>query len=216
VTHSSFPRRGVLAPLALVLVLGLGVLAVAEVTVSVREPLVLQVGERELEVRIGPERISGGERLDLELREQALVGTLDEQAVELRWTEDGVITGQVAGQPVRLTSRQQVPEPGLRVEGWFAQEPTSLSFAQTAITGQVGGCGYSLALAGNRYAGWRTCGLMTGPPTRVMLRLPEGLEQLGLPAQGALLALLLSAEALPPASLPEETPGETGQEVPSP
>lgn len=214
-TQPPFPRRGVLAPLALVLVLGLGALAVAEVTLSSREPLLLRVGERELSVRIEPERIVG-ERIELRRLEQGLVGTVDGQPVDLRWTEEGAITGHVGGQAVRLVSRNRIPEPGLRVEGRFGGEPTELILAPLSITGTVGRCTYSLPMAGNRYSGFRTCELTRGPPVPVMLRLPEELVPLGIEEEGALLALLLSAEAIPPTSPPEETPGQGGAGTPSP
>jgi hypothetical protein len=215
VTQRPFPRRGVLAPLAVVLMLGIGSPAAAEVTVSGREPLLFQVGERRVEVRVGPKLISG-EGLHLRRGPEGLRGTLDGQPVRLAWTEEGVVTGQVAGERVRLVVRQRIPEPGLRVEGWFGVEPAELVLAPVSISGTLGGCDYRLPLAGNRYSGWRTCELTRGPPVPVVLRLPENLVPLGLTEEGALLALLLSAEALPPASSPEETPGVGGAGTPSP
>jgi hypothetical protein len=95
-----------------------------------------------------------------------------------------------------------------------------------AIKGSVGGCSYSLPLAGIGYSGWRTCGEATrGPPVAVMLRLPDELVQgipegeqplLSIAEEGALLALLLSEEALSPASPTAGTPGRTEQGTPSP
>lgn len=214
-TQPPFPRRRVLAPLAVVLVLGMGPLAAAEVTVSVREPLLLQVGERRLELRIEPESIFGPE-LQLSREDQGLSGSLNGQPVELKWDEAGNITGRAAGQSVELTAAPLTPQPGLRMRGWFGGDTAELTLTPTAISGSVGGCGYSLSLAANRYSGWRTCDTTRGPPVPVMLRIPENIVPLGLAEEGALLTLLLSAEALPPASSPGGAPGVGGAGTPSP
>lgn len=213
-TQPAFPRRGILA-LAVVVVVGLGPPAAAEVTVSVRESLLLQVGERRLQVRIGPESISGG---DLELRRvpEGLRGTFKGQPVDLTWNEDGDITGRAAGASVELTALARAPQPGLYLRGWFGANPAELTLTPMGISGSVGGCGYSLPMAGNRYSGWRTCGVTRGPPVPVTLRIPEDAVPLGLAEEGALLALLLSDEALPPASSAGETPGVGGSGTPSP
>ena len=214
-TQPAFPRRGVLAPLALVLLLGIGPLVAAEVTVSVRKPLLLQVGERSLEVRVGPEHISGG-GLELRRTGKGLSGTLRGHPVELEWNEDGAITGRVADASVKLVALPRPSQPGLYMEGWFGGDTAELTLTPMGISGAVGGCGYSMPMAGNRYSGWRTCDATRGPPVPVMLRIPEDLVPLGIAEEGALLALLLSDEALPPVSPPEETPGQGGPGAPSP
>lgn len=214
-TQPAFPRRGVLAPLAVVLVLGMGPLAAAEVTVSVREPLLLQVGERRLELRVEPESISGA-GLQLRRVDNGLSGTLERQPVELKWTESGNITGRAAGESVDLNAAPLAAQAGLRVRGWFGGDTAELALTPTAISGSVGGCSYSLALAGNRYSGWRTCDATRGPPTQVTLRIPENIVPLGVAEEGALLALLLSAEGLPPVPSPGEMPGGGGAGTPSP
>jgi hypothetical protein len=198
-----------------VLVLGIGVLAAAEVTVSERELLLLQVGERRLEVRIGPQRITG-EGLQLRRSQRGLSGTLKGQPVELRWDEAGLLTGRAAGNAVKLQVSARSAQPGLRMEGWFGEDTAELTLTPTGITGSVGGCGYSLSLAGNRYSGWRTCDVTRGPPVSVTLRIPETAVPLGHAEEGALLALLLSDEALSPASPAAETPGVGGAGTPSP
>jgi hypothetical protein len=210
-----FPRRGVLAPLAVVLVLGMGPLAAAEVTVSPREPLLFQVGERQLELRIEPDSIFGG-GLQLRRVDGGLSGTLEGQPVELRWDESGDITGRAAGQSVDLTAVLLTPQPGLRMRGWFGANTAELALTPTAISGSVGGCGYSLSLAANRYSGWRTCDATRGPPVPVTLLIPENIVPLGMAEEGALLALLLSAETLPPAPSPGGAPGVGGAGTPSP
>lgn len=184
-----------------VLVLGMGPLAAAEVTVSSREPLLLQVGERQLELRIEPGSISGA-GLQLRRVDGGLSGTLEGQPVELRWDETGDITGQAVGQSVDLTAVPLAAQSGLKLSGWFGGETAELALTPTALSGSVGGCGYSLSLAANRYSGWRTCEATRGPPVSVTLRIPESLGPLGAAEEGALLALLLSAESLPPASSP--------------
>ncbi|HYO56365.1 hypothetical protein [Archangium sp.] len=215
VTQPALPMRGVLAPLAAVLVLGLGSLAAAEVTVSAREALLLQVGERRLQLRIGPESISGG-GLQLRRVQNGLRGTLKGQPVELKWNEDGDITGRAAGASVELTTVPRAPQPGLELRGWFGADTAELTLSPMGISGSVGGCSYSLPMAGNRYSGWRTCDVTRGPPVPVTLRIPENIVPLGLAEEGALLALLLSDEALPPASSAGERPGVGGSGTPSP
>jgi hypothetical protein len=198
-----------------VLVLGMSPLAAAEVTVSVREPLLLQVGERQLELRIEPESISGA-GLQLRRVEGGLSGTLEGQPVELRWDETGDITGRAAGQSVDLTAVPLAAQSGLKMSGWFGGDTAELALTPTAMSGSVGGCGYSLSLAANRYSGWRTCDATRGPPVPVTLRIPANIVPLGAAEEGALLALLLSAETLPPASSPGGTAGGDGARTPSP
>ncbi|REG30819.1 hypothetical protein ATI61_106289 [Archangium gephyra] len=214
-TQPPFPRRGLLAPLAAVLVWSLGPLAGAQVTVSVREPLLLQVGERRFQLQVGSESISGG-GLELRRVQGGLRGTLKGQPVALKWNEDGAITGRAAGASVQLDAISRAPQPGLILRGWFGADPAELTLTPTGISGSVGGCDYSLPMAGNRYTGWRTCDATRGPPAPVTLRIPDNLVPLGLTEEGALLALLLSDEALPPAPSTGETPGVGGSGTPSP
>ncbi|HYO66096.1 MAG TPA: hypothetical protein VEU33_08440 [Archangium sp.] len=214
-TQPPFPRRGLLAPLAVVLVLGLGPPVSAQVTAPAREPLVLQVGERRFQLQVGSHFISGG-GLELRRVQGGLRGTLRGQPVALTWREDGSITGRVAGASVRLDAISRAPQPGLLLRGWFGAEPAGLTLTPTAIAGSVGGCDSSLTLAGNRYTGWRTCDTTRGPPAPVTLRIPGDIVPLGLAEEGALLALLLSDEALPPAPSTGETPGVGGSGTPSP
>ncbi|MCY1083634.1 hypothetical protein [Archangium lansingense] len=214
-TQPSFPRRGVLAPLALVLLLGLGPPAAAQVTVSARESLLLQVGERRLQLRVESDSISGG-GFQLRRVPNGLRGTFKGQPVDLKWNKNGDITGQAAGASVELTVLARAPQPGLSLRGWFGADTAELTLTPTGISGSVGGCSYSLAMAGNRYSGWRTCDVTRGPPESVTLRIPEDVVPLGPAEEGALLALLLSGEALPPAPSAGETPGVGGSGTPSP
>lgn len=214
-TQPAFPRRGLLALLAVVVLLGLGPPAAAQVTVSVREPLLLQVGERRLQLRVGSESISGS-GLQLRRLPEGLRGTFNGQPVDLKWNGDGDITGRAAGAPVELTAVSRAPQPGLVLRGWFGADTAELTLTPTGISGSVGGCSYSLPMAGIHYSGWRTCDVTRGPPVPVTLRIPEDAVPLGLAEEGALLALLLSDEALPPASSTGETPGVGGSGTPSP
>jgi hypothetical protein len=215
VTQPAFPRRGVLAPLAVVMLLGLGPPTAAQVTVSVRESLLLQVGERRLQLSVERDSISGG-GFQLRRVPDGLRGTLKGQPVDLKWNGDGDITGRVAGAPVELTFVSRAPQPGLYLRGWFGPDPAELTITPTAISGSMGGCSYSLPMAGNRYSGWRTCDVTRGPPAPVTLRIPEEAVPLGPAEEGALLALLLSDEALSPAPSTGETPGVGGSGTPSP
>jgi hypothetical protein len=201
--------------LAAVVLLGLGPPAAAQVTVSVREPLLLQVGERRLQLRVGSQSLSGS---GLELRRvpDGLRGTFKGQPVDLKWNGDGDITGRAAGASVELTAVSRAPQPGLTLRGWFGADPAELTLTPTAISGSVGGCSYSLPMAGTHYSGWRTCDATRGPPVPVTLRIPEDAVPLGLAEEGALLALLLSDEALSPAPSARETPGVGGSGTPSP
>jgi hypothetical protein len=197
------------------MVWGFGPPTAAQVTVSVREPLLLQVGERRLQLRIGSESISGS-GLRLRRVPEGLRGTFKGQPVDLKWNRNGDITGRAAGSSVELTTRARTPQPGLHLRGWFGADTAELTLTPTGISGSVGGCSYSLPMAGNRYSGWRTCDITRGPPVPVTLRIPENAVPLGAAEEGALLALLLSDEALPPASPAGETPGVGGSGTPSP
>ncbi len=136
--------------------------------------------------------------------------------MDLEWNEAGDITGRAAGASVELTVIDRASQPGLSLRGWFGASPAGLTLRPTAISGNVGGCGYSLSLAGNRYSGWRTCDTSRGPPVPVTLWIPEDGVPLGPVEEGALLSLLLSDEALPPAPSAGETPGLGGSGSPSP
>lgn len=199
----------------MVLALGLGAGAAAEVSVSERQSLLLQAGEHRLQVHVGSERISGG-GLQLRRSPQRLRGTLDGRPVDLRWDEAGNITGQVADATVKLTATPLSPQAGLSVDGWFGGDTAGLRLTPTGISGAVGTCNYSLPLAGSGYAGWRTCDATRGPPVPVTLRLPEAMVPLASAEEGALLALVLSAEALPPTPSAAGTPGQGGSGTPSP
>ena len=214
-TQPAFPRRGLLALLAVGVLLGLGPPAAAQVTVSVREPLLLQVGERRLQLRVGSTSISGS-GLQLRRVPEGLRGTFNGQPVDLKWNGDGDITGRAAGASVELTAVSRAPQPGLVLRGWFGADTAELTLTPTGISGSVGGCSYSLPMAGIHYSGWRTCDVTRGPPVPVTLRIPEDAVPLGAAEEGALLALLLSDEALPPASSAGETPGVGGSGTPSP
>ncbi|PTL77065.1 hypothetical protein [Vitiosangium sp. GDMCC 1.1324] len=213
-TQPAFPLRGVLAPLAVVLVLGIVPLAAAEVSVSPGESLLLQVGERSLEVQVGSEFISGSD-IYLFRTDDGLSGLLHGQPVKLTWNRQGNISGQVVGRSVTL-SATRLTQPGLTVRGWFGADTAELALTPTAISGSVEDCGYSLSMAAGQYSGWRTCAPNRGPPVRVTLRIPESFVSLGTTQEGALLTLLLSDEGLPPASPPAETPGVGGAGTPSP
>jgi hypothetical protein len=203
VTRPEGSRRGVLGRLALVLMLGMGASAAAEVTLSDRAPLLLRVGERELRVRILPQGLSGG-GLQLRRTPQGLTGTLHGQPVELAWNEAGEISGRVAGESVKLLALSLATQSGMSVAGWYGEDPAELSLTPMAITGSVGGCSYSLPRAGTGYSGWRTCDATRGPPVAVALRLPEELTR-GVP-EGEQPLLTIA----------EETPGRTEPGTPSP
>jgi hypothetical protein len=198
-----------------VLALGLGSPTVAQVTVSENESLLFQAGGRGLQLRVGSERISGG-GLQLRRVPQGLRGTLDGRPVDLRWDEEGNITGQASHASVDLLATRLSPQPGLSMEGWFGGDTAGLRLTPTGISGTVGRCSYSLSLAGNRYAGWRTCDTTRGPPVPVTLRIPARMLPLDASEEGALLALLLSGELLLPVPSPEESPGLGSAGTPSP
>ncbi len=214
-TQSASPRRGVLTSLVLVLALGIGSPTAAQVTVSGKASLLLEVGERRLQVRVDSKRISGS-GLELRRTRNGLRGSLRGLPVELRWDEEGNITGRAAGASVELVAVPLTPQPGVTLRGWFGADTAELSLTPTGIVGSMGACGYSLPMAGDQYSGWRTCDETRGPPVPVTLRIPRNVVPLAPFEEGALLALLLSDEALPPASSAGGSPGVGGAGAPSP
>ncbi len=215
VTRSSFPRRSGLTPLAVALTVGLASLALAQFTVSPKDILQLRAGERTLSLRVGANATSG-EGFELRRTREGLQGRLAGQPVTLELADEGVIAGTWGKETVRLVSSPRASEPGLSVEGVLSGMPVELALGPLGISGEVGGCSYSLPLSGNGYTGWRTCEPTRGPPVAVELRLPQTLLALSTEEQAALLSLLLSAEALSTASPPGETPGRGGADTPSP
>ncbi len=216
VSRSAFPRRSGLPPLLVALtVLGLAPLALAQFTVSPKDTLQLRAGERTLSLRVAPDGTSG-EGFELRRTREGLRGRLAGQTVELELADEGVIAGTWGRETVRLVASPRASEPGMSVEGVLSGAPVELVLGPMGISGEVGGCSYSLPLSGGGYTGWRTCEPTRGPPVAVELRLPQTLLALSTEEQAALLSLLLSAEALSPASRPGGTPGQGGADAPSP
>ncbi len=214
-TRSPFPRRSGLTPLALALTLGLASLALAQFTVSPKDVLQLRAGGRTLTLRVASDATSG-EDFELRRTREGFQGRLAGQPVVLELADEGVIVGTWGRETVRLVASPRASQPGLSVEGKLSGAPVELMLGPTGISGEVGGCNYSLPLSGNGYTGWRTCEPTRGPPVAVELRLPQTLLALSTEEQAALLSLLLSAEALSPASRPGELPGQGGADTPSP
>jgi hypothetical protein len=197
------------------LTVGLASLALAQFTVSPKDVLQLRAGERTLSLRVALNATSG-EGFELRRTREGWSGSLAGQPVVLELADEGVIAGAWGRESVRLVASPRASQPGLSVEGVLSGAPVELRLAPTGLSGEVGGCNYSLTLAGNTYVGWRTCEPTRGPPVAVELRLPETLLSLSTEEQAALLSLLLSAEAFSPASLPGERSGQGGAGTPSP
>lgn|GEM_PF-2485282 len=198
--------RGALGTLSAVLLsLGLATPASAQLAVSERGgPIRLQVGDQSLTVSLSRDTVRGG-GFALRRTPTSLKGQLRGGDVDLRW-RTGPIVGRVGVEDSRLELSRMSSEPGLRVDGELANWPTSLVLSPLGISGDVGGCSYSMTVAGGRYTGWRTCQPdADGEPTSVSLSLPETIHVLGDTEQAALLSLLLSAQGLPPAPAREAT-----------
>lgn len=170
--------------------------AAAQLSVRATPVLRLQVGEQALEVRVEEQALLG-EPLLLWRQPASLRGRLHALSVDVGWSR-GLLTGRVGSQPVRLRVERLTAGAGLQLEGTFAGRSGQLVLQPTGLRGEVGGCGYVLTLAGNHYAGWRTCDFNRGTPVPTTLELPQAFASLAPAEQAALLALVLSAEALPP------------------
>ncbi|WP_194869578.1 hypothetical protein [Myxococcus sp. AB025B] len=211
----SGPRRALGRFGAVLLSLGVAAPASAQLATSQRSgPLRLQVGDQSLAISLGKERLSGG-GFDLRRTGVSFRGQLRGGDVELGWRR-GPIVGRVGVEDTRLELSRFSSEQGMRVDGELSNWPTSLVFSPVGISGDVGGCSYSLTVAGGRYTGWRTCQPdLEGEPTAVTLSLPETVLALDTAEQAALLSLLLSAKGLPPAP-PRQAPANTGRTLEGP
>lgn len=193
------PRRWALGlPGLLSLLLALP--AAAQLSVSQVPALRLQAGERTLEVELAEEAFRG-QGLLLSRQPQSLRGRLQALSVDIGWSR-GLLTGRVGEQPVRARVERLTSGAGLQLTGTFAGRGGSLVLQPTGLRGEVGGCGYVLTLAGSRYEGWRTCEFNRGNPVPTTLELPQAFASLAPAEQAVLLALVLSAEALPPPASP--------------
>ncbi|NTX06374.1 MULTISPECIES: hypothetical protein [Myxococcus] len=207
--------RGALGRLSAVLLsLGLAAPASAQLAVSERGgPIRFQVGEESLTVSLSRDVVRGG-GFDLRRTGSSLKGRLRGGDVDLRWPQ-GPIVGRVGVEDSRLELSRMASEQGLRVDGELAHWPTSLVISPVGISGDVGGCSYTLTVAGGHYTGWRTCQPdVDGEPTSVSLSLPKTMEVLGEKEQAALLSLLLSAQGLPPA--PPREASDSGRTLEGP
>ncbi len=138
-----------------------------------------------------------GPGVELRRRGDAWVGQMRGSDVDVGW-DSGSLLGRVGEGTVALQVLERTPEPGLRLEGNFASQPSSLVVAPFAIAGSLGGCDYTLSVTAGRYAGWRTCQPGTHlAPGPVSLTLPEDVLALDTGEKAALLALVLSERMLP-------------------
>ena len=189
-------RRGVVGIVGAVW-LAFAPAAQAQVSVAGRGgPLLLDAGAQSMALSLDGGALRGP---GVELRRQgaAWVGQVWGRAVDVGW-EGGRLLGRVGDAPVSLEVLKRTPEPGLRLEGNFAGQPSSLIVAPFGIEGAVGGCDYTLSVTGGRYSGWRTCQPGTHlQPGAVSLSLPEDVLALEPGGLAALLSLVLSVEVQP-------------------
>ncbi|AKQ69273.1 hypothetical protein A176_006185 [Myxococcus hansupus] len=159
-------------------------------------PIRLEAGEQSVELSLDGSTVRGP-GIELHQRGAAWVGHVRDSDVDVGW-DGGSLLGRVGEGTVALQVLPRTPEPGLRLEGNFASQPSSLIVAPFAIAGTMGGCDYTLSVTAGRYAGWRTCQpgttLQPGP---VSLTLPEEVLALDTGEKAALLALVLSERMLP-------------------
>ncbi|NOJ82945.1 hypothetical protein HNV28_32295 [Myxococcus xanthus] len=161
-------------------------------------PLRLEAGSQSVALSLDEGGVVRGPGVELRQRGAALVGQVRGSDVDVGWAS-GNLLGRVGEGTVNLRVLERTPEPGLRLEGDFASQPSNLVIAPFAIAGAMGGCSYTLSVTGEGYSGWRTCQpgttLQPGP---VSLSLPEEVLRLGQGEKAALLALMLSETMLPP------------------
>ncbi len=130
-----------------------------------------------------------GADMQLRMTDSALKGQAFQRPVDLKLS-DRRIQGTVDQKPVDLTvtERPDVVE----TVGTFAGQPSSLTLAPDALTGQVGACGYNLIMDRNRkhYRGTRACGEQR--ESNVFVAVPKSLEKESASGRMAALSVLLS------------------------
>ena len=159
-------------------------------------PIRLEAGDQSVELSLDGDTVRGP-GIELRQRGAAWVGQVRGSDVDVGWDNERLL-GRVGEGTVALQVLARTPEPGLRLEGNFASQPSSLIVAPFAIVGAMGGCDYTLSVTAGRYAGWRTCQPGTTlAPGPVSLTLPEEVLALDTGEKAALLALVLSERMLP-------------------
>lgn len=158
----------------------------ATVSAGSADQLVLRVEEVVHSAKLAGGRLEGP-RHQVLLGARTLRGKAHGLPVQLSWRGRRLL-GQVDGWQVRLEVRDV--QDGIVLDGLFAGKRADLLLRPTELSGRIGGCGYSLALAGDRYSGWRACEGQT-VPQRVELTLPASMEELEEPARAAVIAVAL-------------------------
>jgi len=202
----SAPSRVFTKLSAILLAAGLASPASAQLAATARGgPIQLRVGDASLAVSVDADAVRGG-GFALRRTGSRLTGTVRGGNLDVGWRR-GRVTGRVGVEDVRLTLSRIASEQGLRLDGALASWDTSLILSPLGITGSVGGCDYSMTVAGGQYTGWRTCQEDNGgEPIAVTLGLPEQLQDLDDAEQATLVALLLSEKGIAPTP-PHATPG---------
>lgn len=182
-------------------VLSLGVAAPVSAQVAVPEragAIRLRVGNQFLAVTLDGDRLLG-DGFDLRSTQTSIEGRMHGDEVDLQWHGAGV-DGRVGPADTRLVLSRFSAQQGFRVDGELAGWPAALVVSPVGLSGDVGGCSYSLTVAGGNYTGWRTCQPNpNGEPISVALGLPENFRALSKTQQAVLLSLLLSEAGMPPA-----------------
>lgn len=130
-----------------------------------------------------------GTDMQLRMTNSAMRGQAFQRDVDLKLS-DRRIQGTVDKKPVELTVTER---PGVvETVGTFAGQPSALTLAPDALTGQVGSCGYNLIMDRNRkhYRGTRACGEQR--ESDVFVHVPKSLEKESASGRMAALSVLLS------------------------
>ncbi|WXH28798.1 hypothetical protein WA016_02744 [Myxococcus stipitatus] len=198
------------------MVVALGVAAPLSAQVAVPEragAIRLRVGNQFLAVTLDGDRLHG-DGFDLRSTQTSIQGRMHGDDVDLQWHGAGV-DGRVGPADTRLVLSRFSAQQGFRVDGELAGWPAALVVSPVGLSGDVGGCSYSLTVAGGNYTGWRTCQPNpNGEPISVALGLPENFLALSKTQQAVLLSLLLSEAGMPPAP-PRHAP-DTGRTIEGP
>ncbi|MCP3102113.1 hypothetical protein LZ198_24905 [Myxococcus sp. K15C18031901] len=202
----SAPSRVFMKLGAGLLVFGLAAPASAQLAATARGgPIALRVGDAALAVSVDADTVRG-DGFALRRDGARLTGTVRGGNLDLRWRR-GLVTGRVGVEDVHLELSRMASEQGLQVDGELASWGTALVLSPLGITGSVGGCDYSMTVAGGQYTGWRTCQESNGgEPLDVTLSLPEQVQDLDDAEQAVLVALVLSEKGIAPTP-PRATPG---------
>jgi hypothetical protein len=161
------------------------------------------VGDRPLVFSMSGARLAGPEG-ELHWSGDRLVGAYRNHDVELRAAGDRV-RGHIGA--TAISFRVARTGQGFRMHGGEGESPIDLLIGPEQISGELGGCRFTLNAADDAYKGTRRCE-PSAYPAAVTVRLPAALEGVAAARLAALLTLLLTPIDVVAQLEPEQNRGD--------